>query len=172
MARAIAPTSFALRQRVAVYGPWVIMAIFALAVFLVLYAVFYEKPSIGRIAEFVVFIVIIGGASLGYAAWNISQLKAGLVPTPKQSWHVQLCDGAMVVQTSTYTTSIPLTDVKTLTLVDDDSWDKIRGMETMCLVLRLASGGKISIPQSSTGFKDMLATLRRSHAVQSLSVSV
>jgi hypothetical protein len=170
MAKSIAPASFALRQRLVAYGPGVAMTISAVAVFAVLYPVFFGKPSIGRIVEYIVLILIISGTALGYAAWHIRQIRAGLLPKPKQPWHVRLANGSVLVQTSRYTTTIPLGDVKKAVLVDDDSWDTIRGMESMCLVLHLNRGGRLSIPRSSAGFTEMLAALRGSHVVLSETV--
>lgn len=170
MLKAITPASFVRRQLVAVSAPWVVSILVGGAALAAVYVYFRGSSSALDLGVFIMLTLCSGGGALGYAAWNISQLRAGLVPTPKQRWQAEMRDGAVLIRTGKLETSVPLGEIASVTYVDDDSWDRIRGMETHGVVLHLAGGGRIAIPGSTLGSTEVLTALRASHAVDNVSV--
>jgi hypothetical protein len=169
MAKIIPPRSFGLRQKVRSFAPWLVMLLITCAVFVCLFRLIFS-PTWANVISFVLTIFVLSSGSLGYAAWNISQLRAGLVSTPKRRWHVQPAEGGVAIDTSICATVVPAQSIESVSLVMDDSWEQLRGMETTCLVLHLRGGGRIAVPGSSEGFDGVLSVLRSSHPFSVVSV--
>jgi hypothetical protein len=97
-------------------------------------------------------------------------MKAGLVSRPRKPWRLRVEGEVVAIATARYITSVPLRSIKSATLVQDDSWETLRGIESACLVLRLDSNRRISIPRSSIGFEELASAIRRLLQIDAISV--
>jgi len=114
----------------------------------------------------IVMFVILGGWTLGYAAWALSNDWNGLVRVPSRKWRVGIEKETVSLSTGRIETRVPISMVTKAQLVSDGSWETLKGVEDKCLVLRLSSGLSISVPGSSDGFEDLVSTIREHHAIE------
>lgn len=156
----VSPTAFAVRQLLLAWTPWIILA--AIVVGLgVGAATLTGGSTIAHVLGVVVLLVATGGIALMYAAAWMHMLYRGMIPTPRSPWRVELTGSAVRIASGTRATAIPLAELASVTLLEDDSWDQMNGIETRCLVLRRRRGARVSIPGTSHGFNELLASLRR-----------
>jgi len=165
MSPAISPVAFARRRRLAIWAPWASLMLVVLGLAWLLAGFAFRRLSILHVLAAAFSLLAAGGIPLIYAAGWMEMLYNGMVPTPRRPWLVEARDGAVHIAAGKNTVVVPLSDVEGATLVVDDSWDRMRGMEDLCLVLRLRRGGPLSVPGSSEGFAELLAAVRRAMTV-------
>lgn len=163
MTRALSPTCFALRQTLAQAAPPVVLA----AVLAALWWKFGPPRPPGMaggamsLAVMLLFVLVTGGLPVLYLAWWVDLQRKGLVGTPRLPWVLALADGVLDIRTAGASTPIRIADARSLTLVIDDNWDQLKGMEDTCLVIGLPSRLRIIVPGSSAGFDEVLAIIRQ-----------
>lgn len=155
------PQLFALRQMLYRMLP---LAAALLAFFLIYLLV-------GEMFSAIVLILATGGITLMYMGWFLSAWSKGLIDTPRRQWHVAFDNGMIKINAAWGATQIPLGAISSLTLVCDDNWDLIKGLEDQCLKLTLAKGWPIIIPGSAGNFEATLEAIKQHRQVEILLVN-
>ena len=165
MPAAVSPTAFGVRQLLVAWAPWITLGVIIVGLG-VTTARLTGGSSILHVLGVVGIVFVTGGIVLAYAAAWMHMLYRGLVPTPRIPWRVELAGDAIRIVTAAASTTVPLAELATVTLLEDDAWDRMNGIETWCLVLRRRRGIRICVPGSSHGFHELLAALRRARSVE------
>ena len=159
--RQVSPRSFAIWRYIAIfYSSLIVFALLGAGIYW-----FTGFEPISTIYAIFMFVVL-GGSTLGYAVWALSNDWNGLVRVPSRKWRVHLKEDVVSLSTGLIATRVPIAMVTKAQLVSDGSWETLRGVEDRCLVLRLLNGLSISVPGSSEGFEDLLSAVREHHAVE------
>jgi len=145
------PHIFAIRQMLYRAIP---LAVFFLAFFIV-------YLFIGSQFNVVIVILSAGGLAFVYLGWFLTAYTKGLIDTPRRQWHVAFENGVIKINAVWGSTHISLDAVKSLTLVCDDNWDLIKGLEEQCLKLIPLTGLPIIIPGSSANFEATLEAIKQ-----------
>lgn len=106
-----------------------------------------------------------GGIAIGYLAQALGLNLQGLVNTPRTPWHLELSQDTLEITVRTRRLTIPLNAVQQFTLICDDNWDQIKGIEDKCLMLKLGRYLTLIVPGSSLNFDAVLNELRIAHEV-------
>jgi hypothetical protein len=157
----VSPRSFAVWRYIAIFYPSLVL--FALLIALLYWFTGFELASTIYV---IVMFFILGGWTLGYVAWALSNDWNGLVRVPARKWRVSIESDTVSLNTGRIATRVPMSMITKVQLVSDGSWETLKGVEDKCLVLRLSSGLSISVPGSSDGFEDLQSTMREHHAIE------
>jgi polyferredoxin len=112
------------------------------------------------------YVLATGGIALGYLAWWLSLHSKGILSTPKHPWTLTFDADTVSIRTLRRFTCVPKTSIHAATVIWDDNWDKMKGMEDKCLAIDLRGGLRILIPGSSSGFEEVVECLKSQMAVQ------
>ena len=112
------------------------------------------------------YVLATGGLALGYLAWWLSLQSKGILSTPKHPWTLTFDVDTVSIRTSRRFTRVPIDAIDAATVIWDDNWDKMKGLEDKCLALDLQGGLRILIPGSSSGFEEVVACLQSQMTVQ------
>jgi hypothetical protein len=163
----VTPYTFAVLRRITIFAPTVITLALA-AWFLAWFARWQHLSTFDMVFGFGVGSLSI----LGYAIWAIANDWHGLVRVPRKKWTIHLDEGAILLRTKRLQTRIATSSVTEAHLVRDGSWETLRGVEDVCLVLKLAGWLSISVPGSSDGYAELLEKIRERHTVETLELEV
>jgi hypothetical protein len=122
--------------------------------------IYGPKPWWAMIFDLVVMIVMGGGIAVGYFAWWMDLTLKGIVPTPRLPWSVSIVRDTIFIETKRLWVLIPTSRVRRYTMICDDNFDKLRGLEDQTLIIYIAPFGRVLVPASSDGFDQMLSIIR------------
>ena len=168
MGRTISPEWFARSQRMARAAPVAFLLVLLIVGWLVIDRGRSNNAlDVAKCAGVYLFYVLAtGGVALGYLGWWLSLHSKGILSTPKHPWVLTSDTNAVSIRTPTRFTRVPVDLIQGATVIWDDNWDKMKGLEDKCLALDLQGGTRILIPGSSSGFAEVLNFLERRVAVQ------
>ncbi|PXX41419.1 hypothetical protein [Undibacterium pigrum] len=155
------PHIFAMRQMLYRAMPLVVL----------LLAFFVVYLFIGNQFNTIIVILSSGGLAFVYLGWFLSAYSKGLIDTPRRQWHVVFENGMIKINAMWGSTDIPLDLIKSLTLVCDDNWDLIKGLEEQCLKVVPLYGFSIIIPGSSANFDATLEAIKQFRQVDTVLVN-
>lgn len=168
MRRTVSPKWFARAQRVDRAVP--------VAVLLALLVVGWMVIDRGRsknaldvvksAGTYLFYVLATGGIALGYLAWWLSLHSKGILSTPKHPWTLTFEADTVSIKTSRRFTRVPKDAIDAATVIWDDNWDKMKGLEEKCLALDLHGGLRILIPGSSSGFEEVVERLQSQMTVK------
>jgi len=168
MQKNVSPESFARRQMLARAVP--ILVVMGLLMIGWLAIDHGQSRSLGdvlvSVGGYLFFVLTTGGIALGYLGWWFSLNSKGILSTPRKPWEIGLQPGVVTVTSATSTTRIPLASVRALTIIWDDNFDKLHGLEDKCLAIDLHSGRRILVPGSSEAFESTVEALKVHMAVE------
>ncbi len=157
MTRHVSPERFARAQQLGRAMPLLVLA----AVIVIGWLVVDRGRSTGAsgvlssVGSFVFYILATGGIALGYLGWWLSMTSKGILSTPRVPWRLDFADDAIHIETVRRSTRVPVSTITSATLICDDNWDRLKGLEDQCLALDLKSGARLLLPGSSAGFEEV-----------------
>ena len=152
--RTVDPLIFSIWQRGTSLGPWLLSLGLIIGIVISLQR-FLNVSWLEIAAEGVVGAV----GTIGYVAWAVSNDWNGLVRTPRRAWNVSFDGLILSVKSNHLKTDIPLECIRSACIVAEGSWDTLKGVEDMCLVLQVRNALQISVPGSSEGFYEVRRAL-------------
>lgn len=168
MSSTVAPNYFAARQALVRSVPlWVTSGVLVGGWYL-----FGPKANDGwpdvvtSVGAYLFYILATGGIAIGYFGWWLGLHLKGMMSTPRHPWKLGLKNDVLVIATGRVETHVRLDSIRSFTLLSDDNWDQLKGMEDCTLVARLGRCSRILIPGSSTNFKEVLAAIRSTRNVE------
>ncbi len=102
------------------------------------------------------------GMALGYWVWMFISIWSGMTTAPKRAWIVSREGAGFRVSDGELAAELDVRDVERAIHVIDIGWDRLRTIED-ALIVHIAGGLPLRIPESAEGISELLAELECRH---------